>query len=102
MQGNLESQNKNLAHILKEIEDKKKLAERYRTLAQTDQREFAAFREEMEEALRKELTKQATKGKRLRQAVSLFLWIVTLVTGAALGAYFTRIVGWIRGGAAQP
>ena len=44
MQGNLESQNKNLAHILKEIEDKKKLAERYRTLAQTDQREFAAFR----------------------------------------------------------
>lgn len=93
MQENLESQNHNLERLLTEIEEKKKLAERYETLAQTNKQEFAAFREEMEESLRKELKEQADKGKHLRQMASFLLWILTLVAGAVLGAYFKDIVG---------
>lgn len=93
MQENLESQNHNLERLLTEIEEKKKLAERYETLAQTNKQEFVAFREEMEESLRKELEEQAAKGKRPRQMASFLLWIITLVAGAALGAYFKDIVG---------
>jgi CHASE3 domain sensor protein len=97
MQENLESQNQNLEHVLTEIEEKKKLADRYKILAETNQKEFAAFRTEMEESLRKELREQAAKGRRLRQAVSLLIWIITLVVGAVLGVYFKDILGWIRG-----
>jgi len=102
MQANLESQNQSLEHLLQEIDEKKKLADRYQKLAQTNQEEFAAFRQEMEESLRKELTEQAAKGKRLRQVASLFIWVVTLVAGAALGAYFKEIVSWARGILSQP
>jgi len=93
MQESLESQYQNLDHLLTEIEEKKKLAERYETLAKTNQQEFAAFREEMEESLRRELVEQAARGRRLRQVASLALWVITLVAGAALGAYFKDIVG---------
>jgi CHASE3 domain sensor protein len=102
MQQNLESQNQNLEHVLKEIEEKRNLAERYETLAKTNQQEFAAFREEMEESLRKELEEQTAKGSRLRQVVSLLIWIITLVAGAALGAYFKDIIGVVKGAMAQP
>lgn len=95
MQASLESQNNNLERLLAEIAEKKKLAERYEILAKTNQEEFAAFREEMEESLRKELLKQAAKGRRLRRVASLLLWVITLVAGAALGAYFKDIVGWL-------
>jgi CHASE3 domain sensor protein len=102
IQGNLESQNQNLEHILKEIEEKKKLADRYQTLVKTNQEELAAFRGEMEESLRKELTEQAAKGRRLRQVASLLIWIITLVAGAALGAYFKDIVDWIQAVLVRP
>lgn len=97
MQNNLESQNNSLAQVLKEVEEKKKLADRYQTLAQTNQEEFTAFRVEMEESLRKELTEQAAKGKRLRQVASLLIWIITLTAGAAMGTYFKDIVAWFKG-----
>jgi DNA repair ATPase RecN len=96
MQENLEFQNQNLEHLLKEIEEKKRLADRYQTLADTSETEFTAFREQMEESLRKELTEQAAKDRRLRQAASFLVWIVTLVIGAALGAYFKEIVSWVK------
>jgi CHASE3 domain sensor protein len=102
MQQNLESQNQNLEHLLTEIEEKKKLADRYETLARTNQKEFDAFREEMEASLRKELEEQAAKGRRLRQVVSLLIWIITLVAGAVLGTYFKDIVDWIQGVSPQP
>ena len=102
MQGNLESQNQNLEHLLTEIEEKKKLAERYETLAKTNQQEFTAFREEMEESLRRELEEQAARGRRLRRAASMLLWLITLIIGAALGTYLKDIVGWFQGAQAQP
>jgi len=98
MQKNLDSQNKNLDQLLIEIEEKKKLAERYTELTKTDKKKLTAFREEMEDSLRKELNEQAAKGRRLRQIISFLIWLITLVAGAALGVYFTDIVRWFKGG----
>lgn len=74
---------------------KNKLADRYQTLTETNKETFEAFRQEMEEALRRELTEQANQDKRLRQIASSIIWLVTLIVGAALGAYFKDIVAWI-------
>lgn len=35
-----------------------------------------------------------TQGKTPRRLASAFLWLLTLVLGAALGAYFKEIVAW--------
>lgn len=91
----LEAQDLQLNELLVTIKEKKKLADRYQTLADTNKEAFDAFKVEMEEALRKELVEQANKGKRTRQVVSFVLWGVTLVIGAALGSYFKEIVAWI-------
>ena len=99
MQEDLETQDRKLGELLKEVEQKKQLADRYQALADTNREAFEAFRAEMEEALRKELQEQAEKGKRIRQTVSVILWVVTLVAGAALGASFKSIIAWIAGGA---
>lgn len=97
MQDDLETQDLKLGELLKEVEQKKQLADRYQALAQTNQKAFEAFREEMEGALRKELQEQAEKGKRVRQTISIVFWIVTLIAGAALGTYFKGIVVWLTG-----
>jgi hypothetical protein len=99
MQEDLETQNCKLGELLEEVEQKKQLADRYQILAHTSQKAFEAFRAEMEEALRNELQEQTEKGKRIRQVVSIILWIITLVAGAALGTYFENIFTWITGGA---
>lgn len=49
----------------------------------------------MENALRKELTEQAEKGKRIRQVISFLFWVLTLILGAALGTYFKEIIAWL-------
>lgn len=96
MQEDLESQNRMLGELLEEVKQKKQLADRYQALAHTNRAAFDAFRSEMEEALRKELQDQAKKGRRIRLVVSVFLWLVTLVLGAAFGAYFKDIVSWVQ------
>jgi len=94
MQDDLEAQDRQLNDLLSTIDEKKKLADRYQTLAETNKEAFEAFREEMEDALRNELTEQANHGKRLRQIASAIIWLVTLIIGAALGSYFKDIVAW--------
>lgn len=96
MQGELSQQSTQLDKLLLEIEEKKKLAEKYGHLASTNQQLFAALRSEMEESLRKELVAQADKGRRLRQAASATLWLVTLILGAWLGTYFKEVSAWVR------
>lgn len=96
MQAELGQQTEQLDKLIREVEEKKKLAERYETLAKTNQEQFAAFRVEMESALRQELITQSEKGKRLRRFASSFLWFVTLVLGAALGTYFKEVIAWLR------
>ncbi len=98
MQEDLETQDRKLGSLLKEVEQKKRLADRYQALANTNRESFDAFRAEMEDALRKELQEQAEKGKRIRRTVSIILWVITLIVGAALGAYFKDVVAMIRGG----
>ena len=94
MQEDLEAQDKQLNTILDTISEKKKLADRYQTLADTNKEAFDAFRFEMEEALRKELVEQANNGKHKRQLVTGIIWLVTLLAGAALSTYFKEVLAW--------
>ena len=96
MQEELSAQTEQLEMLLSEVENKKKLAEKYEVLAKTNQEQFAALRSEMESALRKELIAQSEKGKVLRQVASVILWLVALVGGAALGTYFKEVLAWLR------
>jgi len=97
MQEELSQQSSQLDALLAEVDEKRKLAEQYGQLAATNQKQFAAFRLEMEEALRKELGAQGEKGRRLRQVVSLAIWLLTLVIGAWLGTYFKEVIAWVTG-----
>ena len=92
----LDNQTSQLRSLIEEIDEKKSLAQRYELLANTNQEQFSAFREEMEETVRRELTERANSGKRLRQIFAFSVWIITLILGAALGSYFTDIVSWLR------
>ncbi|MEZ7502377.1 hypothetical protein QO189_07820 [Psychrobacter sp. Arc29] len=94
MQEDLETQDKKLNTLLETIDEKKKLADRYQTLADTNKEAFDAFRIEMEEALRKELVEQANTGKRTRQLAAGIIWIITLIAGAAFSTYFRELLVW--------
>lgn len=96
MQADLVEQNEQLDQLLETIKDKKALAERYEQLANTNQAQFHAFRQEMEEALRQKLIEQSKNGRKLRQAASITISLFTLIAGAALGAYFKDIVHEIQ------
>lgn len=96
LQSELGTQTQQLVDVLKELEEKKQLAQQYETLATVGQEQFAAFRTQMEGALRKELFAQSEKGKWPRRVASIILWFVTLVLGAALGTYFKEVVQWLR------
>lgn len=94
MQEDLEAQDKQLSTLLKTISEKKKLADRYQTLADTNKEAFDAFRLEMEEALRKELVEQTNTGKHIRQLATGIIWLITLIAGAALSTYFKEVLVW--------
>jgi hypothetical protein len=96
LQTELGSQTQQLDKVLAEIEEKKLLASRYEALAKTGQEQFAAFKSEMEAALRQELTTQSEQGRTLRRVASGLLWLVTLVLGAAFGSYFKEVLAWLR------
>lgn len=95
MQAELINQSAELDKLLEDIEEKRKLAERYTNLAQTSEEKFYAFRAEIEEVLRKELRRQSEQGKTVRQVISISFWFVTLILGAALGTYFKEVIAWI-------
>ena len=94
MRVELDAQTETLNRLLGEIDEKKSLAEKYGALAETNQEAASAMRMEIEEAIGQELTRQSSQGRTVRRLVSAFLWILTLILGAALGAYFKDIVGW--------
>jgi len=84
LQNDLDNQASQLDQIIREIEEKKKVANHYSMLAETNQKAFTAFKIEMEESIRKQLNAEANKGKRARQIVSAVMWLITLILGAAL------------------
>jgi DNA repair exonuclease SbcCD ATPase subunit len=95
LQIELGSQTQQLDLLLAEIEDKKQLAQRYEVLAKAGQDQFAAFKAEMEDALRQELTTQSERGKVARRLASAFWSVITLILGAALGTYFKEVLAWL-------
>lgn len=95
MQSELVHQSAQLDELLEDIDRKRQLAERYDSLAQINEEKFSAFRAELEEALRQELRRQSEQGKVFRRVVSISVWLITLIFGAALGAYFKEIASWI-------
>jgi hypothetical protein len=96
LQADLTSRSAALRALLADIEEKQKLAEHYAALASANEKQTAAIRGELEKAIRQELIAQANKGRRLRQAASFIAWTVTLVAGAALGAYFLDVIQYIK------
>ena len=94
MQCDLGKQSQYLNGLLNEIEEKKKIADKYAHLAKTNEAQFSAFKLEFEDVLRTELVRQSEKGRRVRQILSIILWLITLILGAGLGAYFKEITAW--------
>lgn len=97
MQSDLEVKTKNLDGLIKEIETKKELANRYAMLANTNKEQFDAFKQEIEETLRDELVKQSSEGKGLRRFVSFVIWSGTLAVGAIISHYYVTIETFIKG-----
>lgn len=96
MQDDLNKQSLALDNLLIEIEEKKKIADKFRHLANTNKQQFQAFKEEIEETIRGEIIAQSEKGKAIRRLTSFFVWIITLFIGAGLGTYFKDIVAWAQ------
>ena len=96
IRADLDSQAQQLNQLVQDIAAKKEAAAHYATLAKTNEEAFAPFRVEMERTIREQLIAQANKDRTLRRVVSFIFWLITLVAGAALGAYFLDIVSAIR------
>lgn len=92
LQNTLKARSQTLQQMIVEIEEKKRVADHYTAMASATEEQVSAIRIEIERVVRKELVDQANKNRRVRQAASAILWVVTLIAGAALGAYFPRIV----------
>lgn len=95
MQVELDAQSETLDRLLLEIEEKKSLASKYSALAETNQEAVTAVRLEIEEAIGQELFRQSNQGKTARLFANVFIWLITLVVGAALGAYFKDIIAFV-------
>lgn len=90
----LDSQATELDDLQKQVDEKRRLAERYAAIAAVHRDATTALRQEIEETLRRELIAQSNEGKRVRQVASLALWVFTLVVGAAAGVYYPRVEAW--------
>lgn len=95
---NLDTQTKQLDEVASQLNENKAEAQRYAALAKAGGEAVAAIRQELQAGLRDELEAQARKGRRLRQAVSFVVWLVTLF----LGSYLPQIVDWSRARLSEP
>jgi hypothetical protein len=91
LKAELDQQTKSLEALAEEVEEKRRKAEEYATLAKADAPIVEAMKAQMVEAVRKELKAQAAQGKRWRQAVGFTIWLMTLIGGAALGSHWPAI-----------
>ncbi len=88
----LDAQTQAIELLAGEIEEKKVLAKKYAALADSNQDAASAMRMEIEESIKQELRRQSLEGRTARRIASAILWLMTLIFGAALGAYFKDIV----------
>ncbi|MFT5646799.1 MAG: hypothetical protein ACI976_001484 [Aureispira sp.] len=96
IQSELNRQDKQLTELVSDIEEKKKLAQKYNELASISENKFALFKTEMEESLKEQLELKSKEGRRMRQFVQFFIWIITLILGAVLGTFFLDIIDFIK------
>lgn len=92
MKDELLAQKQTLEDLITEIDEKRSTAKKYSELAKTNQDAVDAIKSELEASVRKELIFQSEKGQGTRRVVSILLWGITLILGAALGSYFKEIV----------
>lgn len=78
-----------------EIKQKKQLAKEYAALADSNQDAASAMRMEIEQSINQELKRQSLQGRTTRRIASAILWSITLILGAALGAYFPDVVSYV-------
>lgn len=97
MQEELSTQVDKLNKVISDIDEKKKIAERYQTIAATNKDQIEAYKAELGEIIRAEIEVQSNKGRRLRQFLAAAGWGGTLIAGAALGTYFKEIIVWVKG-----
>lgn len=91
----LNAQAEALDRLVEEINEKKSLADRYASLASANKDAVSAMTMEIEEAIGNELARRSEEGRTARRVASATLALVTLVSGAALGAYFKDIIDWL-------
>jgi len=96
MQTELSTQVEKLNQVISDIDEKKKIAERYDAIAATNKDQVEAYKAELGEIIRAEIEIQSNKDRGLRRAVSVAVWVITLVAGATLGTYFKEIVVWVK------
>jgi Rad3-related DNA helicase len=94
IQNELEDQAAKLESLVKDIEEKKQLADRYATLAKTNQEYITALRAEMEDSVRQGLLAQSEKHKFRRQLIALLVFV--------LGAVFSSLVQFAMEPSAKP
>lgn len=90
----LEDQAAKLELLVKDIEEKRQLADRYATLAKTNQEYITALKAEMEDSVRQGLLAQSEKHKFRRQLMALLLFV--------LGAVFSSLVQFAMEPSAKP
>ena len=93
----LSAQSETLEQLTSEIEEKKKTAEIYANLANTNVHAAEAMRDEIRMSIKNELLSQSETGRTIRRFASLIIWLVTLIAGAVLGNYFEEIISFLRG-----
>lgn len=92
--GELEAQSIALENLTAEFESKRKVAAEYEQLAATNEAAAEAFTNQMRRSIATELEERSRKGRNMRRFTTLFIWFITLVSGAALGHYFSDILGY--------
>lgn len=91
----LDAQVETLNQLLEEIKEKQDVAQQYEELAKTNKDAARAVRAEIENSIRHELEIQSNKNRNIRRISSIIIWLLTLIAGGALGAYFKDIVGLV-------
>jgi hypothetical protein len=92
----LDSQRAQLERTIFEIEEKRNLAKHYETLLKSDEETAAAYRKELEDAVQARLTKAQEEGRAARRIASAIFWVVNLIIGAGVGAYYRDIESFAR------
>jgi hypothetical protein len=91
----LDAQVETLNQLIAEIKEKQDVALQYEELAKTNKDAARAVRAEIENSIRHELESQSNKNRKVRRISSIIIWLLTLILGGALGAYFKDIVGFV-------